>query len=200
MIPINLAFEDILSEAVLRKILLYSKLPYKVCNCYSRCGFGYLKKAIKGFNEGAAITPFLVLTDLDQRKCAPGLIRNWLDAPKHSNLLFRVAVREVEAWLLADRTNFSKFLGIKRDLIPSPADNIHDPKFFLIKLTKKSRKRNLKYDIIPRKGSTAKQGPNYNQPLIKFVNTQWDIEEAVCNSPSLKSAVNAINTFHLKNT
>jgi hypothetical protein len=199
MIPINLAFEDILSEAVLRKILLYSKLPYVICHCYSKNGFDYLKKTIKGFNNGAKSIAYLVLTDLDKGECAPELIEEWLPAPRHPNLLFRVAVREVEAWLLADRVNFSKFLGIRENLIPSPADNISDPKRFLIDLTKKSKKRSLKNDIVPREESTAKQGPNYNEPLIKFVNSSWQVELARHNSPSLERTVMAIKNFRFHN-
>ncbi len=199
MIPINLAFEDILSESVLKKIIFHSGIPYKVCNCYIKDGFGYLKKTIKGFNNGAKAIAYLVLTDLDNGECAPGLIAEWLPCPRHPNLLFRVAVREVEAWILADRFNFSKFLGIKEDLIPTPADNISDAKQFLIELTKRSRKRSLRDDIVPRKGSTAKQVPNYNEPLINFVNSFWDVELARHNSPSLEGTVRAIDTFEFHN-
>jgi hypothetical protein len=46
LIPINLAVEDPLSEAVLRTILHQSNRRYIVGNCYSKNGFGYLKKNI----------------------------------------------------------------------------------------------------------------------------------------------------------
>jgi len=44
--------------------------------------------------------------------------KKWLPYPKHPNLLFRVAVKEVEAWLLAHRAAFATFLGISDKLIP----------------------------------------------------------------------------------
>jgi len=36
----------------------------------------------------------------------------------HPNFLFRVAVREVEAWLLAHREGIARFLGISEHLVP----------------------------------------------------------------------------------
>jgi len=55
-----------------------------------------------------------------------------------------------------------------------------------------------KFDIIPRKGSTAKQGPNYNEPLINFVNSMWDIELARHNSPGLISTLRAVKNFRFQ--
>ena len=67
---------------------------------------------MKRFNHGAKGTPFILLTDLDKNECAPMLIQEWLTDPLHPNLIFRVAVHEVEAWILADREAFAPFLGI----------------------------------------------------------------------------------------
>src|SRR5690349_4586801 len=108
LIPVNLATEDELSEVVLRKILAHLN-RYAVGNCYRRGGFGYLQRTISGWNRAARGIPVIVLTDLDQCACPPNLLNNWLNAPCHPNLLFRVAVREVEAWLLADPVHLSQF-------------------------------------------------------------------------------------------
>jgi len=45
-IPINLAVEDPLSEAVLRAILRQSNRPYELGTCYCQGGYGYLKKTM----------------------------------------------------------------------------------------------------------------------------------------------------------
>ncbi len=192
LIPINLAVEDALSEAVLRKIL---QARYDVGDCYKRGGFGYLKKNIHGFNNASKGMPHIVLTDLDMRECAPTLIEEWLQVPIHHNMLFRVAVREVESWVLADRDRFAKFLGIRKTLVPVNVDAIDDPKKCLINLARKSRKRNLREDIVPTEGSTAKQGPDYNGRLISFVKEFWNPYEAMHNSPSLERAIKAVETF-----
>ena len=191
-IPINLAVEDVLSKAVLIKIL---PDRYVVGNPHMRGGFGYLKKKIRGFNIAAKGMPFLVLTDLDTAECAPTLIQNWISVPVHHNLLFRVAVREVESGVLADRDRFAKFLGIRRTLVPVNVDAIDDPKKCLINLAMKSRKRNLREDIVPTNGSTAKQGPDYNGRLVSFVEEFWNPYEAMHNSPSLERTIRAVENF-----
>ncbi len=195
-ILINLAVEDSLSETILRMILYQSKRPYLIGTCYSHGGYGYLKKSIQGFNNAAKGIPFLVLTDLDKAKCPPELIKEWLPYPKHPHLLFRIAVREVEAWLLADRKAFSKFVGIPIKLIPEDTETIVNPKEKLIELVKKSRYQELRRDIIPSIGSTAKVGPNYNGRLGFFVTRYWKMQEAVNHSASLKRTIRTMGDFN----
>ncbi|MEW6378311.1 MAG: hypothetical protein AB1611_01755 [bacterium] len=161
-ISIDIAVEDSLSEAVLRKVIDQSGRHWQVGTCHQRGGFGYLKQKIEGFNSAAKGKPFLVLTDLDRADCPIALIQEWLTVPRHPDLLFRVAVREVESWLLADRTGLAQFLGIQESLVPGDPDTIPDPKQCLISLARKSRYRALRSDIVPLPGSTAKQGRNYN--------------------------------------
>jgi hypothetical protein len=194
-IPINLAFEDDLSEEVLKKLILRSGRPYQIGHCFHGRGYGYLKTHICGFNKAAKGMPYLILTDLDNSECAPEKMRRWLQHPKHPNLLFRIAVKEVEAWLLADRVGFAKFLGISLDLVTTDVDKIDDPKRYLIELAKRSRRRTIREDLVPRIGSTAKQGPAYNDRLISFVRTNWDHSAAKENSPSLERTVRALEIF-----
>lgn len=194
-IPIDIAVEDPLSEALLRKIIDQSGRSYQVDTCYNRGGFGYLRKQIRGFNSAAKGKPFLVLTDLDRAECPVTLIKEWLPVPKHPNLMFRVAVKETESWLLADRTGLAQFLGIRESLVPGEPDTISDPKQCLINLTAKSKNRALRSDIIPLPGSTAKQGRNYNGQLIPFVQRSWNHLAAMNRSPSLYRTVNAIAQF-----
>lgn len=194
-IPINLAVEDDLSEAVLREILNQTKRPFLVGNCFKKQGFGYLKNRINGFNNAAQGISYLVLTDLDNAECPLALISDWLSQPKHQNLIFRIAVKEVEAWLLAHREAFADYLGISVNLIPDNAETIPDPKQCLINLTRRSRKRKLKDAIVPAPNSTARIGKDYNTPLIQFVQQSWNVEAAQLNSLSLQRAMNAIINF-----
>lgn len=193
-IPINLATEDELSEAVLFRLLSDSK-RFAIGTPYRRGGNGYLKSTIAGWNRAAAGNPFLVLTDLDTHPCPSALIANWLSAPLHPNLIFRIAVREVESWLLADRANFARYIGIRESLIPSNPDELVDPKLTLVQLAGKSRHKLLREDIVPRKGSTAKQGPDYNARLQQFVQTEWNPQRAAHSSPSLARAIGKLAIF-----
>jgi hypothetical protein len=131
-IPVNLATEDELSEVVLRRLLDHSRRGYAIGKAYGRRGFGYLRTTINAWNRVAQYVPFIVLTDLDQHLCPKELIDDWLSEAIHPNLLLRVAVREVEAWLLADRSNFAKFLNVSEKCIPPAPDRLSDPKAAVI--------------------------------------------------------------------
>ncbi|WP_293349985.1 MULTISPECIES: hypothetical protein [unclassified Microcoleus] len=194
-IPINLVFEDVLSEAVLKQMLKQSQRPFSVGNCLNQRGYGKIKKIITGLNHAAKGMPYLVLTDLDNAECPLVILSEWLTQPKHPNLLFRIAVKEVEAWLLAHREGFAEFLGISVDLIPADVDKISDPKQVLINLAKKSKKRELREGIVPDRNSTAKIGKDYNGQLIQFVNQSWQVAPAQTNSRSLERAMNALINF-----
>jgi len=195
IIPVQLAVEDELSEVVLRAILRRSDRGYDVRRCFRPGGFGYLKKTINGFNNAAKGIPFIVLTDLNAAECAPALMKNWLRAPRHDNLMFRVAVKEVESWLIADRSALARFLGIKQEIVPETPDELKDAKQTLIELARRCPNAKLRNAIVPRRGSTAKIGSDYNATLGRFVESRWDIKAAMEASPSLRRTFEAISRF-----
>lgn len=194
LIPVNLATEDELSETVLQRLLAKTN-RYTIGTPYRRGGFGYLRRNVLGWNNAAKGIPFIILTDLDTDRCPADLIADWLKVDKHPNLLFRVAVREVESWLLADSANLSAFLNVRKALVVTDSDAIADPKATLVNLARKSRSRDIREGIVPRKGSTAKQGPDYNGCVGSFVRERWDIDTAKRNSRSLARTVDRLAAF-----
>lgn len=194
-IAINLVFEDALSGSVLQKLLQDSRRDYLVGRRYNSGGYGWIKARINGFNNAAKGMSYLVLTDLDQYECPPVLISEWLTGDKHHNLLFRVAVRQVESWLLGCRALFSKFLGVHESEIPICVDEIPNAKSFVIDLARRSPRRQIRLDIVPQEGSTAKVGPDYNGRLINFVENIWDPNIAKEISPSLRKAIEILDEF-----
>jgi len=202
MIPINLAVEDELTEHVMRALLQATSRPYSVEAVYRKGGFVYLKQKILAFNQAARITPYLIVTDLDKAECPPELIENWFvcqlaDYPlrKNASLLFCVAVREVESWILADRAGFALFLGISADLIPPYPEQIVDPKRALIQLAKRCRHRQTRQDIVPGASSILPVGPGYTERLASFVYRRWSVETACRSSPSLQRAFTLLMGF-----
>jgi hypothetical protein len=193
-IPVNLATEDELSEMTLLRVLAEVD-RYAIGTAYRRGGFGYLRRTIHGWNSAAKGIPFIVLTDLDASECPARLLSEWLRVAKHPNLLFRVAVHEVESWILADPENLAEFLRVDMALIPPQPDTIADPKGALIKVARKSHSKVLREGIVPARGSTAKQGPDYNGCLGTFIRNNWHLETAKGNSPSLARTVDRIRTF-----
>jgi hypothetical protein len=157
-------------------------------------GYGNIKRNINNYNKAAKHIPFFVLTDLDQNECAPSLINEWIDGTQSSKLLFRIAVREVESWLLADRSGISKLFDIDKALVPLSPDGLSDPKAKLISLAKKSNNRKLRLEIMPADQFTS-IGPGYNVVLCNFVNTSWNLQEARSNSPSLDKAMKALDKW-----
>lgn len=194
-IPINLIFEDDLQLAVLERLLKFSGRNFKIGRSFKGFGNGYIKKTIKSFNHAARAMPYLAITDLDDSRCAPEKIRNWLNVEKHQNLIFRVAVHDVEAWILADRENLSKFLGVSYSRIHTNTESLQRGKHHLRELIKRSRKTNLKREMLPSPGSTAKIGPNYNFYLTQFVMTEWDPAQARIHSDSLRRAIDSLRNF-----
>lgn len=194
-IVINLVFEDNLSGAVLRKLLSSSEQCYTIGLFHNAGGFGWIKSRIEGLNNAAKGMPYLVLTDLDRYECPPVLLRQWHIERHSHNLLFNVAVRQVESWILACRRRFAEFIGVEECLIPTGVDEIPDAKRFLIDLARRSRKRQLREDIVPREGSTARIGADYNGRLTQFVKSRWDPNTAKELSPSLRRTMESLDVF-----
>jgi hypothetical protein len=199
---ICLAVEDDVSEQLLRTILHQTGQNFSVAAVYGKQGSGYLKKNIRAFNKSAAGILYAVLTDLDRKECAPALITEWFGCPIadyrsrcHANMIFRVAVREAEAWLMADRERFARFLGIPVAAIPHDLDTVDDPKQLLITLTRRCRSRDLRDDIVPRPGDRRLIGPDYSGRLASFLVSDWRAEVAETHSRSLLKARHAIQAL-----
>ena len=192
---INLVFEDRLSETVLRKLLSCSVVPYRVGRVHNAGGCAWIERRIRDLNHAAKGTPYFVLTDLDTWECAPVLIGQWLGPCRHPNLLFRVAVREVEAWVLGCRESFAAFLGVPVTRIPIHVDEIPNPKEFIVNLARRSKRQDVRRDLVPERGSVAKVGRGYNERLMDYVERHWEPAVARERSPSLRKAMKALDVF-----
>jgi len=97
---ISAAVEGIVDEAVVRTVIAHAGAA--VGDVYGKQGKEYLRQKLAGYNNAARRSPWIVLVNLDrEEECAPPLLNAWLAQPAR-HLCFRVAVREVEAWLMAD--------------------------------------------------------------------------------------------------
>jgi len=148
-IPVSLAVEGPLDEQVLRQLLRQSGKPFASGVCYGMRGKDNLRANVARFDYAAAHVTFIILTDLDHEDCPPGLITHWLPQGRNNNLLLRVAVREVESWLLADRKHIAEFLGIPMAKIPQQPDDCDDPKTLLVSLARRSNTRDIREDLVP---------------------------------------------------
>ncbi len=102
---------------------------------------------------------------------------------------------EVESWVMAHRQAFAQFVSVPIQRIPHNTDAIENPKESLLAIVSKSRSKRLKDAIVPKRGSTARVGPDYNAQLSNFIRNSWDVYEAQKNSESLDRAFNRIQLF-----
>lgn len=186
-----LATEDALSETVGLKIIRQEVGDIPVQLLRNR-GFGYLKSKMNDFAEITRRNVVILLTDLDRVECAPTMKANWFQNVVQSDrFVFRIAVREVESWVLADREQFSEFLGVSHTRIPINPESLTDPKATLVDIARRSR-RELRSELVPARGVRAKQGLGYNEVLCDFVYRIWDCRRASSNSDSLLRACERI--------
>jgi hypothetical protein len=196
MIDVTLAVEDSLSEAVGRKLITSANPRLVVDRVMGMRGFGYLKSKIEALNQAAhnGIVS-VVIADLDDGKCPEKLRRDWLRGDPHRNLLFRVAVKEIESWLLADHQGLAQFFGIPEGRIPQHADEIPNPKQVVVNLARSSKKSDLRGAIVPRQGSSSAVGPEYNNVMLAYVDKEWNLLRARPRSGSLERAYLALQRF-----
>lgn len=187
MVGIALATEDALSEAIGRRLLDESQGRLTPELLLRKGGFGYLKTNIRKWCELSQTIPVFILTDLDNIECPFTLINSWLGTNKQPpNLIIRVAVREIESWLLADHQSMKELLG-KHCKLPENPDNLDDPKQHLLNLACKAP-RKLRDDLVRMEKGNARQGLGYNSVLGAIVQNCWSPERAATRSPSLEKA------------
>lgn len=187
--------EDELSGIVLRKLVEELGNGLFVYSVLLMGGFGNIKTGVQRFKNASNVTPHIVLTDLDMGDCAPRLLKDWGVDTAMKNMLFRVAVREVEAWLLADREGVAKYLNLPLSKIPLHPEHENDPKQTLLSLVHKCKKRRLVEELVPAIGSSASIGPLYNTRMGEFVRDNWNVQRAAVNSDSLFRAIQRISSF-----
>ena len=193
---INIVYEDILSAAVIERLLTFLNIPPVIHRRIGGQGCGYIRSRIEAFYKAARFEPFFILLDSDNEACAYNLLNSLVSSNKRHNLcLFRIAVREVEAWLLADAKGTSRFFGINERLVNKTPESLIDPKGHLIELAQLSKKRNIKEGIVPDSRTSAKIGPEYNPILSQFVKKHWDVKAASKRSESLRRALLAVEHF-----
>ncbi len=194
--PVNLLVEGYIDRVIVRRVLEHVGLPCG--NIYGEQGKEYLLQRLPNYNQAAQFYPWLVVIDLDQdAQCAPEFVRRVLPKPaKHMQL--RVAVRAIEAWLLADAQHLAAFLGISKARFPANPDAEPDPKITLVNLARQSHRRKIREDIVPRPGSKAQVGPGYPGRLTEFVlgvKQAWRPEVAMRHSPSLQTCVETLSSL-----
>ncbi len=160
-------------------------------------GYGAIKSKCKAFLKMArAGNHTFIITDLDTAECACVLIRDWFAIPQGdpvdlpSQCIFRVAVREVESWIIADNAAWAEYIGIAAANFSMHPDRLDDPKKHLLNAIRRKGRKKVHREMLPH--GSAHIGPRYNEVLCDFVDSSWEPERAAENSPSLARALKAL--------
>ncbi len=189
-VVIAAAVEGLVDEAVVRRVIACA--GGQAGSIYGKNGKPALRRQIQGYNNAARFAPWVVLVDLDNdANCAPPLRQSWL--PKPAPLLcFRVAVRQVEAWLMADRATLANYLGVPKSTISQDPESLPDAKAEMVNLARRSSRRAIREDMVPREGSGRRVGPAYTSRLIEYVHERWRPEVAAEHADSLRRAIGCL--------
>src|SRR5260370_17359111 len=171
MISVNILVEGRTDEPVAKRLLNY--LGLEVGTVYGRKGKSYLLQRLPNYNKAAHFAPWFVRVDRDtDGKCPPQATGKWIPNPA-KGMRLRVAVRAIEAWLMADRESMARFLAVAPSRIRHNIDLDPNPKETLINIARTSRNRSIREDLVPRQASGAKVGPLYVPRLIEFAEKLW---------------------------
>ena len=132
---------------------------------------------------------FAFVEDMPSAAVADRLVAARNARSKH-RLVFRVAVREVESWILADHEAWAEYINIPGDNFSKTPDQLDDPKQHLLTVIRRKGKKKIHQEMLPK--GAAHIGPLYNEVLCEFINTSWQPERAAENSPSLDRALKAL--------
>lgn len=191
--PVSAAVEGPLDAAVARKLIEDAGAP--AGTIYVRGGKRALLQRAAAYNNAARFSPWLVLVDLDaDADCPPPARDQWLSRPAR-HMCFRVVVREIEAWLMADRDSFARFLSVPVGRVPLRPESLADPKHEVIRLARGSRSRVIQANLVPGPSSGRSVGPAYTSRMIEFVRQSWSTERAAGSSESLARALSALRTI-----
>lgn len=181
-----------MDEAVVGRLAEHT--GFELAGVYGRKGRPHLLGRLTSYNEAGRRFPWLVLADLDSDACAPQVLAAWLPAAAPL-MRCRIAVREIEAWILGDRENLASFLSVPLATVPTEPESIPDPKQAMVNLARRSRSASIRRRMVPPEGTRGVTGPAYTATLIEFVRgdtSTWRPDVAAQRVDSLARAIRAL--------
>jgi hypothetical protein len=89
-------------------------------------------------------------------------------------------------------------LGVAVARVPQHPDELDNPKQQLVHLARRSHRRAIREDLVPREGSGRAVGPLYTTRMIEFLqdrNSGWRPAQAALGSDSLARCVSRLRGF-----
>lgn len=190
---LTIAAEGSCDLAMMRRMV--DSAGHQVDREFNCRGKGNLDKRLPGYINACAHYNWFVLRDLDRdHACAPGLLGMLAPQGIPDRMLFRIAVRSMESWLLADRDAISGWLRVPKRQVDSSPEDLQDPKGYLASLASRSSSKELRQRMSPDDRSGARVGPEYESSITEFISQHWKPTRAADGglSPSLSRAMAAL--------
>jgi hypothetical protein len=195
MVEINYATEGIVDASVAEKLIrLCGAIPGlpRVAG-----GKTKLDPNIPRYAQSANWLPWLILRDLDNdAPCGAELRRALLDGDVPL-LCLRIAVRQIEAWLMLDREAIASFLKVPLEKVPANPEELPHAKRAMIDLARHSSSRSIRQALVPREGVGASEGPEFAAQMLQFARDHWRPDVAAAAQPmsSLARAIECLRSL-----
>lgn len=191
MRTVSVATEGAVDSAPARRVC--KEVGLEVVAVHGERGKQRLDRSLDGYNAAARHGSWFVLRDLDaDAGCAPDLRERLLATPSRG-MTFRIAVREIESWLIADHSSFSRYFAVSAERVTNDPESIRHPKDYLVGVVRHSRSRRMREDVVPRDRSRARVGPGYASRLIEYIWTAWSPMTASTRSESLRRCLDRLS-------
>jgi hypothetical protein len=169
---VKLAAEGLIDVAVLRR--LAREVGMAPSDEYGLQGKDHLDRRLAGYNNAAKREPWVILRDLDRDARCPGELAKSLLLNPSGQMRFRIVVRSIEAWLLADRTKFASTFRVSVSKVPALPQQLGNPKEATLQLLSQSTSRETRSAMTRARPNRALEiGPEYNVRLMDYVERHW---------------------------
>jgi hypothetical protein len=194
---VKLAGEGLVDIAILQR--LATDVGLVPGDCYGLKGKSHLDQRTGNYNSASNHEPWLILRDLDHDCECPGALVIAKIGVQGRWLQYRVAVREVEVWLMADGATFCDKYHISTALLPRNLEALESPKSSILQLLAASRSRDIRESMVrARPGQPLRIGPEYNALLCEFALKHWNPTSGQRHSRSLERALVRLKEFAMK--
>ena len=190
-LPIHCIVEGLVDEAAVRRIFSDQSLA---AGAFYHTSVPAFETRLRRFNLAARHSPWFALCDLDRDECAPARLHRYLPDPA-PGMCFRIAVRSVEAWYLADREGIARYLRVAKGRVPVAPEDERDPKSRLIALARRSRSRSIREGLVPAAGDSRTVGAEYALMMSEFARELWSPRRAADCAPSLQRTIERCRHF-----
>jgi hypothetical protein len=189
---LHVVVEGSTDEPVVKKILTLACWDPDSISIENTSGKSNLDKKLVAYNEAARWSPRFVLRDLDNDSSCAGEFRGQLLPTPAPFMCFRLAVRSIESWLMADPETLANYLHISVAQITHRPDFVSHPKDELVNLARLSTKPNIRKDMVPEPGKSRRIGAGYEGRINDYSQKYWRPQVARQHSPSLHRAIAAL--------